>query len=36
MDFAMHVCLEDFHDTVILPSGKTYPLVHFEFLVFDI
>jgi hypothetical protein len=36
MDLTIHVFLEDFHNTVALPSIKTYPLVYFESLVLDI
>jgi hypothetical protein len=36
MDLVIHVCLEDFHNTVTPPSVKTCILVDFEFLMLDI
>jgi len=36
MDLVIHICLEDFDDTITPPSVKIYPLVDFRSLVLDI
>ena len=36
MVFAIHISLENFHDTTVSPIIKTYPLMDFEYLKSDI
>jgi hypothetical protein len=36
IDLVIHVCLENFYETSTPPNVKTYPLMNFEFLVWDI